>query len=205
MLSIIFFINYVQLIRNVRPQYVSNLQSFPDLILDTKEYLAERNQMVLQFLNGCCNTNYEDQTNTATLFAIAVTVEMIYFIRNFNLVLPHCFVVNLLQSFVSGSKTISTVNGKVTPGASYSTYKKWLNVKGDKVLICPDGDQVTYFDNIGKYISKSYRVLSQKYIQPDIVTTTLHIRPGEQQLQKMTNINQETAGSLQLMKKMCIS
>ena len=78
-------------------------------------------------------------------------------------------------------------------------------IKGDTVLICPDGDQVTYFDNIGKYISKSYRVLSQKYIQPDIVTTTLHIRLGEQQLQKMTNINQETAGSLQLMKKMCIS
>ena len=90
--------------------------------------------MVLQFLNGCCNINYEDQTNT-TLFAIAVTVEMIYFIQNFNLVLPHCFVVNLLQGFVSGSKTVSTVNGKVTPRASYSTYKKWLNVKGDKILI----------------------------------------------------------------------
>ena len=43
---------------------------------------------------------------------------------------------------------------------------------------------VTYFDNIGKYISKSYRVLSQKYIQPDIVTATLHIRLGEEQLQK---------------------
>ena len=43
---------------------------------------------------------------------------------------------------------------------------------------------MTYFDNIGKYISKSYRVLSQKYIQPDIVTATLHIRLGEEQLQK---------------------
>ena len=134
-LSIIFFINYVQLIGKLRPQNVSNLQSSPDLILDTKEYLAERNQMVLQFLNGCCNINYEDQTNTATLFAIAVTVEMIYFIRSFNFMLPHCFVANLLQSFVSGSKTVSTANGKVTPRASYSTYKKWLNVKGDKILI----------------------------------------------------------------------
>ena len=43
---------------------------------------------------------------------------------------------------------------------------------------------MTYFDNIGKYIPKSYRVLSQKYIQPDIVTATLHIRLGEEQLQK---------------------
>ena len=43
---------------------------------------------------------------------------------------------------------------------------------------------MTYFDNIGKYISKSYRVLSQKYIQPDIVTATLHIRFGEQHCKK---------------------
>ena len=163
---------------NLRPQTVSNFQSFPNLILDTKEYLAERNQIILQFWNGCCNINYEDQTNRATFFTIAVALEIIYFIYNFNLVLLHCFVVNSLQSFVSGSKTISTLNGKVASGVSYSTCKKWLNVKGDKLLICPDGDQVTYFDNIGKYISKSYRVLPQKYIQPDIVLATLHIRLG---------------------------
>ena len=69
-------------------------------------------KMMLQFLNGCCNVDYEDQTNMATLFAIAVALEMIYFIRNFNLVLPHCFAVNLLRSFTSGSKTVSTLNGK---------------------------------------------------------------------------------------------
>ena len=111
-------------------------------------------KMMLQFLNGCCNVDYEDQTNMATLFAIAVALEMIYFIRNFNLVLPHCFAVNLLRSFTSGSKTVSTLNGKVTPGARYSTYKKWLNAKGDKVLICPDGDQVTHFDKIAKIYFK---------------------------------------------------
>ena len=130
---------------------------------DSRNCLRERNQLVLQFINGCCNINYEDQTNTTTLFTIATALEMIYFIRNINLVLPHCFLVNLLQSFVSGSKTVSTLNGKVTPGSSYSTYKKWVNVKGKDVVKCPDGDQVTFFDNIGKYISKNYRVSSQKY------------------------------------------
>lgn len=59
---------------------------------------------------------------------------------------------------------MSTLNGKVTQGVSYSTYKTWLNViKGDTVLICPDGDQVTYFDNIGKYISKLYSFISKVY------------------------------------------
>ena len=95
---------------------------------------------------------------------------------------------------------MSTLNGKVTQGVSYSTYKTWLNViKGDTVLICPDGDQVTYFDNIGKYISKLYRVLSQKYIQPDINTATLNIKLGEQQLQKTETLK---SGNCRLMKSM---
>lgn len=59
---------------------------------------------------------------------------------------------------------MSTLNGKVTQGVSYSTNKTWLNViKGDTVLICPDGDQVTYCDNIGKYISKLYSFISKVY------------------------------------------
>ena len=110
--------------------------------LDLRNYLRERNQQVLQFINGCCNINYKDQTTT-TLFTIATALEMIYFTRNINLVLPHCFLVNLLQSFVSGSKTVWTLNGKVTLGSSYFTYKKWVNVKGKDVVKCPDGDQVT--------------------------------------------------------------
>ena len=89
---------------------------------------------------------------------------MICFIRNINLVLPHCFLINLLQSFVSRSKTVSTLNGKVTPGSSYFTYKKWVNVKGKDVVRCPDGDQVTLFDNIGKYISMNYSVFAKVHM-----------------------------------------
>ena len=62
--------------------------------------------------------------------------------------------------------------------------KKWLKVKGDKVLICPNRHQVTYLDNNKKYISKFYSVLSQKYIQSDIVMTALYTKLGEQPLQK---------------------
>ena len=72
-------------------------------------------------------------------------------------------------------------------------------IKGDTVLICPDGDQVTYFDNIGKYISKLYRVLSQKYIQSNINTATLNIKLREQQLQKTETLK---SGNCRLMKSM---
>ena len=99
---------------------------------------------------------------------------MVYFIRNLNLILPHCFILNLLQSFVSGSKTVSVLNGKVNPGASYASYKKWIAMQGAQELIPPENDVVTYFDNVGKYITKSYRVSSQKTARADIVTATLH-------------------------------
>lgn len=94
---------------------------------------------------------------------------MIYFIRNFNLVLPYRFLVNILQYFVSSSKTVSALYGRVTPEASYSTYKKWVNANGKKALKRPKDDQVTFFDNIGKYVLKNYSMSSQKNVGPDIV------------------------------------
>ena len=103
------------------------------------------------------------------LLAFAIALEMIYFIRNFDLVLPHRFLVNILQYFVSGSKTVSALNGRVTREASYSAYKKWVNDNGKKALKCPKDDQVTFFDNIGKYVLKNYSMSSQKNVRPDIV------------------------------------
>ena len=143
--------------------------------LDSLKYLGDRNQLLLSFIDGCSNLFYQKQTNATTLYAVAVTVEMIYFLRNFNLVLPHCFLINLIQSFVSGSKTVSTLNGKVTPSCGYTTYKKWLDVQGKDEVKCPEGDIITYYDNIGKYIIKNYRVLSSKAPVADIITVTLNI------------------------------
>ena len=102
--------------------------------INTKNYLEERDQLILEFLSGCCNVDYKEQSNNIMLFTIAVTIEMIYFIHNLNLILPYCFLINLLQSFVSGSKKVSILNGKVTPGTGYTTYKSWLkNFWGNKI------------------------------------------------------------------------
>ena len=80
------------------------------------------------------------------LFTIAVAVEMIYFIIcNLNLLLPHCFLINLLQSFVSGSKKVFTLNGKVTPGSGYTTYNAWLVNFGSNKIQCPAEDIITYY------------------------------------------------------------
>ena len=112
------------------------------------------------------------------------TVEMVYFLRNQNVILPHCFLMNLVQSFISGSKVVSVINGKAAPGASYTSYKKWIADTGEQpVNYSKYGDVITFFDNIGKYIVKDYRVLSSKKESADIITSVLHSVLEEYNLQ----------------------
>ena len=177
--------------------------------LNLKDYLKERNQMLLSFINGCCNISYEHEEHEVLLYSLASTVEMIYFIRNLNLVLPCSFLVNLQQSFVSGSKTVSCLNGKISPGAGYTTYKKWLDIQGKNELKCPDSEVMTFFDNIGKYVKKSYKVSQQKMSSADVITATLHFKiPSNFQKQidlKPSNWNKPKAEEVQGKMKLLIS
>lgn len=95
--------------------------------------------------------------------------------QNQNVILPHCFMMNLVQAFVSGSKIVSVVNGKAAPGASYTTYKGWIAARGAKKIETPSKvDLITYFDNMGKYIVKDYRVLSSERKTANVITAVLH-------------------------------
>jgi len=129
--------------------------------LNSKQFIKERNKLLLEFICGAINIEFEQQSSPSFLYAIAVTIEMVYFLKNLNLVLPHCFMINLLQSFTSGLKTVTNMNWKCAPGASYTTYKTWLNEQGKDSLACPEGDVVTFFDNMGKYVIKHYKISSK--------------------------------------------
>ena len=144
--------------------------------LDSKSYLNQRNQLVLSFIDGCCDIKYRQQTNNCLMFALSILIEMFYYIRNLNLILPHCFLVNLRQSFVSGSKSVSSLNGKISPSTGYTSYKKWVEHQGSNVLVCPDGD------------IKRYHVASQKIKSADIITATLHIKLGGSDIQKKESL-----------------
>ena len=96
--------------------------------LNTQRFLSERNQTVLAFINGYCGIQHRQEHKSLILYAIGLIVEMNYFIRNLNLLLPHCFLMNVSQSFVSGSKTVSVLNGKISPSVGYPTWKKWLDI-----------------------------------------------------------------------------
>ena len=51
--------------------------------------------------------------------------------------------------------------------------QKWLN--GSEPLKSPDGNLVTFFDNIGRYVIQNYRVWTKKSNLADIISTVVHI------------------------------
>ena len=131
--------------------------------------------ILVNFVCGVSGFGYKVPTNQL-LFTFAKTIEMVYHLRNLNLVLPHCFLGNLIQSCISGSKSVSVVNGKTSPGGSYTTYKNWITDKGSAPLNIPmSGTIELWFDNIGRYINKQYRVNVNKMKSADVITTCIQV------------------------------
>ena len=84
------------------------------------EYIKKASPFVVSFLTGVTGMDFS-QENEKVKFAVSSCCEQISYIRNLNLVLPCSFLTNLIQSCTSGSKTVSVLNGKVTPAGSYTT------------------------------------------------------------------------------------
>ena len=60
----------------------------------------------MSFLEGIISKNH------CHPFLLTMIVEAIYHLKNNNLILPHCFLANLVETFISGSKTVTAINGK---------------------------------------------------------------------------------------------
>ena len=145
------------------------------LDFDILKYIKERNILLVRLLCGLAGFDIYEVDKKEIRYAFAVTVEMIYYLRNFNLVLPCSFLSNLVQSCISGSKSVSVVNGKTSPGSGYATYRKWLEIQGIKELQCKQGVVDIFIDNIGKYIRKSYCISTKKTQTADVITTAIQI------------------------------
>lgn len=156
---------------------------------DVDRYIKERNRLLVLFL---CGVTGLDMSNTSTekKMSFINTVEMCYYLRNFQLVLPFSFLGNFIQSSISGSKVVSVMNGKTSPGGCYTTFKNWLSEKGAKPLTCIDGPVDLFFDNIGKYIVKNYRISILKTKSADIITTGIQIAltTEDQNIQKRIDL-----------------
>ena len=160
----------------VRPAISNNRQissMYKDLNflkkIDLNVYLADRKPILISFLKGIVSKSH------CNPFLLAVIVEAIYHLKNTNLIRPHCFLTNLVKTFISGSKTVTAINGKILPGASDTSYRKWVNENGRETNGVPYCDLDVYVDNIGKYIVKKYRVHSERNNSPTVVTAVINI------------------------------
>ena len=76
--------------------------------LNFDKFIKSRNGCIVSFLEGVTEINFSTE-NEKIKHAKAVCIEKIYFLRNLNLVMPCHFLANLVQSYTSGSKTVSVV------------------------------------------------------------------------------------------------
>ena len=116
---------------------ITDMYKDPSILtkLDFSKYLKERDSGVVAFLEGVSAIAFDKEKNPPVKFACCVSIESIYHLRTLNLFyLPYSFLSNLLQSIVSGSKTVSAVNGKLHPGGSYPTIQSWLEAQGKEPL-----------------------------------------------------------------------
>ena len=82
-------------------------------VIDPKSYIKERDPLLLSFQSGVTGHEIDFVNNNQMLFVYAVLIESVYHLRNRNLVLPFSFLTNLIQTFVCGSKTVTSINGKI--------------------------------------------------------------------------------------------
>ncbi len=142
--------------------------------LDPDIEIFNHDPLFLSLLEGMSKRDFMFVEKQAKFHYLCI-MESALSLVNFNWVLPFNFVSSLIQSFVSGSKVVTTLNGKLSPCGGYTTYLEWLKNLGSEVLKCPKGDIITFIDNIGRYIIKNYRVTKDKTSQADVITTCLHI------------------------------
>ena len=142
--------------------------------LNILRFIKERNKLLVSFLCGVSGLEFSVKSQQIQ-YAFASTLEMCYYLRNLNLVLLHCFLGNLVQSQIFGSKSVSVVNGKTQPGGGYQTLRSSLELHRTEPLPCDKGTIDIFFDNTGKYVIKNYCISTEKIKTANIITTCIQI------------------------------
>ena len=151
-------------------------------------YISERNQVIVKFITGVSGIDPTSGMQSKQLFRFGVLMEAIYRLCHGNVVLPLSFAANLVQFVTSGFKTVPVVNAKIGAGGSYPMIHDWMEEVGAP-LTAPHGDTEVYFDNIGRYVLKSYRVSASGYKKGRVFTTGIYITlSDDMELQKRLDL-----------------
>ena len=160
--------------------------------IDSKKFLLSCNQALISFMQGCTGLNLDFIHDSKILYRYAVTIECLYHLQSSNIVLPHSFLMNLIQRHITGSKMATSVHGKLLPGSEDNSMREWWEHQGSEPLsVFSSADISVWFDNIGKYIEKAFRVKGDRNKTPTVITATQTIElssiPGQSALQMTTD------------------
>ena len=106
--------------------------------IDSRNFINNRIKGVVSFFLGLTDVDLSNATEKV-LFSFTNAIECLYYLRNFQVILPLSFICNVIQFYTYGSKTMSVTNGKISPGGSYLIVHNWLADRGKKLLVCPTG------------------------------------------------------------------
>uniref|UniRef100_A0A7M5WMT3 Uncharacterized protein n=2 Tax=Clytia hemisphaerica TaxID=252671 RepID=A0A7M5WMT3_9CNID len=137
--------------------------------------IGSYDSFLLALLVGLSKRDISAERKAQVKYQVIMIMETIFSLCNLKWIFPYHFAANVVQSFISGSKIVTVLNGKLTPGGGYTTYLTWLKGFGKLPITCIIGEIITFIDNIGRYIIKNYRVTKDKVGAADVITTTLHI------------------------------
>ena len=100
--------------------------------IDFNEYVYQRDKCLVAFLESVSGIAFDKERNNHVKYSICSVIESVYYLRNLNLVLPYSFLFNIVESLISGSKTVTAINGKLHPCGSYPTIQGWLEEQGSE-------------------------------------------------------------------------
>ena len=106
--------------------------------LDSKAFLENIVPNICAFISRAAGYDLKKTTNSQFLFKFSIAMEAIHYLKNENKILPHSFLVNLIKTFTSGSKTVTALNGQILRAASDPTFKNWISTQGKEKLVFPD-------------------------------------------------------------------
>lgn len=135
------------------------------------EYLTKFNPVLFAIIDGFTSKSSVKNKD----YLVAKTLEMIYCVIFVNIVLPVCFLQNLLLYVASGSRNAVNLTGKGGPHGSYPTVREWISNQTSKPLQFPDGDCVVIFDN-NQVIGRSWNIKVNHKTKSSVVTTICQLQ-----------------------------
>ncbi len=143
-----------------------------------REWLKQRNPVLIRFLEGCTGVSVDNENNGKKILAMTSSVESTLYTRNLNLVSPFAFSRNIFQLSQTKNKTVTQITGAWLPSGGYTTVHGCLTEPVEPVT-CPEGTVDYAHDNAQKVRCSSGQIREDSVVPVYICTSSTYIKAHE--------------------------